>query len=430
MACSSSLGDTVHVCNTSQEVEVVPQSPQQSKVDVNKLKEMMEDALTLDENVQGDVKADIDPSFIWDSTRMFHERGLLLFFTTRIPVAVDVAHAINASVEKEVVDKVFYSGHGLFEVILNDNAIKLQLMEQQTIFLCGLMAHVFPWKPVKAMKEELLYKCRVWVELIDLPSFLRNSIGQVAKILGKLLYTLSIFAPNKNRICVMWNTSRPFPRTLGINVPNVGRIVIYLKWGSMAGSCFHCGNLGHYSKNCPTLKSEGVNLISVCPGSKILVPEEQVFGRPRNMPVTLNSHNNDVVRPPPTQGIGNKGKEITVEKHLHPVPSITLVKYNVYKRREGEGVAKDPLKKNGEDARKRAVDNDGFTHVTYKKALLRRKRNKFQSGYSVSPSDDANFAPTPEDHMADYYENMYIVLQHLASALAHLDSSHNAHSTS
>ncbi|KAH7285062.1 hypothetical protein KP509_33G010700 [Ceratopteris richardii] len=279
MASSSIVEGTVPLVNSSQVTDVIPQTPTHNDVDVSKLKRMMQEALTFDEGVQGDVKVDVDPSLIWESAMMFHEKGLLLFFTTRITLAVDVAHAINAKVEKDVVNKVFYSGNGLFEVIFNDNDVRSQFLEQQTVFLCGLMAHVFPWKPVKAMKEELLYKCPVRVELIDLPSFLWSNIGHVAKVLGKLLYTPSISAPNKNKICVLWNTSRPFPKTLGINIPNVGRIVIYLKWGSRAGSCFHCGNLGHYSKNCPTLKSERVNLIPTCPGSKILVPEEQVFGR-------------------------------------------------------------------------------------------------------------------------------------------------------
>ncbi|KAH7315998.1 hypothetical protein KP509_21G073700 [Ceratopteris richardii] len=244
--------------HASQLREVVPQTPLPNEVDFNKLKHMMEEALTHD--VHADLKFDADPFLIWDSALMFHERGLLLFFTTCIPLAVDVALAINASVEKDVADKVFYSGHGLFEVVFMDRNIRAQFLEQQTVFLCGLMAHVFPWKPIKAMKEELLYRCPMWVELIDLPSFLWACMGHIAKVLGKVLYT-PISAPNKNRICILWNTSRPFPKTLSINVPNVGRIVIYLKWGNMAGACFHCGNLGHYSKNCPSSKREVVNFL-------------------------------------------------------------------------------------------------------------------------------------------------------------------------
>ncbi|KAH7421205.1 hypothetical protein KP509_13G045400 [Ceratopteris richardii] len=296
----------------------VSQTQVSNQVDVGKLKGMMEDALTHDVSVQGDLSVEIDPSLIWESALMFHERGLLLFFIGRIPLAVDVAYAINMNVGNDVVDKVFYSGHGLFEVVLRDNNMKLQFLEQQTIFLCGLVAHVFPWKPVKAMKEELLYKCPVWVELVDLPSFLWTNIGNVAKVLGKVLYTPSISAPNKNRVCVLWNTSRPFPRTLGINVPNIGSIVIYLKWGNMAGSCFHCGNLGHYSKNCSSLKSDGVKLIPTCPGSKILVPEEQIFGKQRgysnvNAPSkTMHDHTS-----PLPQDYNRKGKEVIAEKQGH-----------------------------------------------------------------------------------------------------------------
>ncbi|KAH7280124.1 hypothetical protein KP509_37G053100 [Ceratopteris richardii] len=286
------------------------------------------------------------------------------------------------------------------------------------------MAHVFPWKLVKAMKEELLYKCPVWVELIDLPSFLWSNIGHVAKVLGKLLYTPSISAPNKNRVCVLWNTSRPFPKTLGINVPNVGRIVIYLKWGSMAGSCFHCGNLGHYSKNCPTLKSEGVNLIPTCPCNKILVLEEQVFGRQRTVPSIPHARNVGASRPLTAQAVNSNGKETVLEKQMHPTTPITPVKLNVYKRREGEGTSKHASVRDGEGVTKRVVDNEGFTSVSYKKALLRGKRSKFQSGYSASPTDDANFAPHSDDYMTEYYDNMDIVLQDLAPALTHMDSSH------
>ncbi|KAH7443792.1 hypothetical protein KP509_02G051000 [Ceratopteris richardii] len=391
------------VHHVSQPTEEVPQTPLPNEVDFNKLKCMMEEALTHDEEVHADLKVDVYPSLIWDSALMFHERGLLLFFTTHIPLEVDVALAINESVDKNVVDKVFYSGHGLFEVVFMDSNMRAQFLELQTIFLCGLMAHVFPWKPVKAMKEELLYKCPVWVELIDLPSFLWASIGHIAKVLGKVLYT-PIFALNKSGTCVLWNTSGSFPKTLGINVPNVGRIVIYLKWGYMAGACFHCGNLRHYSKNFPSLKI-GANLIPTCPGSKILVPEEQVFGKQKTFPSTnMQAWNSIASFPRTNQGYSGKGKECISEKQLHPAAPTTPAKRNVYRRREGEGTSKDaPVEKGGE-AGKRVMDNDGFTPVTYEKALLYGKRSKFQSCYSASPLDGANFAPHTSDFVTDCYE--------------------------
>ncbi|KAH7432766.1 hypothetical protein KP509_07G038900 [Ceratopteris richardii] len=320
---------------------VIPQTPLQKQIDIEKLKCMMEDALTHDVNIKGDLKVDIDPALIWESALMFHERGVLLFFTGRIPLAVDVAYAINANVGNDVVGKVFYFGHGLFEVIFNDNNINMQFLEQQTVFLCGLVAHVSPWKPVKAMKEELLFKCLVWVKLVDLPSFLWNNIGHVAKALGKVLYTPSISAPNKNRVCVLWNTSRPFPKTLSINIPSVGNIVIYLKWGNMAGSCFHCGNLGHYSKNCPSLKTDGVNLIPTYPGSKILVPEEQIFGKQKlsRQPAMPPKSAHDF-RSPDLQELSHKGKEVEGEKQNHHPARVTPVKLKFIR----EGRVKERVK--------------------------------------------------------------------------------------
>ncbi|KAH7288738.1 hypothetical protein KP509_31G039400 [Ceratopteris richardii] len=343
MASSLDMQDTQPLVNSGSNIVPQTQTPLVNAVDVDKLRGMMEDALTGDENVQGDIKVDVDLALIWESTLIFHDKGLLLFFTSRISLAADVAFAINANVGKDVIDKVVYSGHGLFEVIFNDNDVKLQFLEKETVFLCGLIAYVFPWKPVKAMKEELLYKCPVWVELVDLPSLWTN-IGNVAKVLGKVLYILAISAPNKNRICVLWNTSRPFPKTLDINVPSVGKIVIYLKWGNMACSCFHCGNLGHYSKNCPSLKTEGVNLIPTCPGSKILVPEEQIFGKQRVIPLNnVFAGNMSVPRPQTDQGFSLKGKEKVNERQVHPLAPVTLVKLNVYKRREDEGVSKEVM---------------------------------------------------------------------------------------
>lgn len=50
----------------------------------------------------------------------------------------------------------------------------------------GQVVHVFEWKPIKKIKEALLSQCLVWVEFIDLPSFLWLCIKEITASLGQL----------------------------------------------------------------------------------------------------------------------------------------------------------------------------------------------------------------------------------------------------
>ena len=85
--------------------------------------------------------------------------------------------------------------------------------------------HVLPWQPVRIIKDELLANCPVWVELVELPSFLWGSIKDIADSLRKVLFLPSINSANRNNVCVLWKVEDTFLETLEINV-GVGRIVI------------------------------------------------------------------------------------------------------------------------------------------------------------------------------------------------------------
>lgn len=342
--------------------------------DEDELKSVLADAFTSDPTVKGDRVVSILPQTAWNHMNIFRRRGLVLYFTGKLPIIAEIAMAIDAGFAYYAVDKIFYAGNGLFEVLFYVTEDRNKFLSTPTVLLHDQVVHVLPWQPVRLIKEELLTRCPVWVELIDLPSFLWGNIKEIASSLGKVLFSPSIISPNRNRVCVLWTAEEKFPETLEINL-GVGRIVIYLKWGSLSGACYHCGNLGHFTKNCPTLSDNKSPLIPAYPGSKIKVPVEQVFGRVRNVTVasTGSPPTASTVKPsvhphfsskPTYSGVTARGSAATTPHSSRTAPASGHL-----------GVK--PL-----DKGKRAIDSEGFTMVNNKRGQPRFKGRSFSSGYS------------------------------------------------
>lgn len=133
---------------------------------------------------------------------IFKISGLVLYFTGKLPVIKDIAMAIDAGFSYYAIDKNNYIGNGLFKVLFHIIEERDKFLSAPTVLLCNQVVHVMPWQPVRLIKEELLYNSPVWVELIDLPSFLWGSIKEIATSLGKVLFSPSINSPNRNRVCV------------------------------------------------------------------------------------------------------------------------------------------------------------------------------------------------------------------------------------
>lgn len=337
--------------------------------DEEELKSVLADAFTSDPAIKGDRVVNVRPEIAWNHMNIFRRRGLVLYFTGKLPVISEIAMAIDAGFQYYAVDKIFYAGNGLYEVLFYISEDRDTFLSTPTVLLNDQVTHVLPWQPVRLIKEELLTRCPVWVELIDLPSFLWGNIKELASSLGKVLFSPSINAPSRNRVCILWTAEEKFPETLEINL-GVGRIVIYLKWGSLSGACYHCGNLGHFSKNCPTISDSKSPLIPAYPGSKIKVPAEQVFGRTRTAPSpSAETPSNSSPRfggpvpPPPARptysgvaarGVSNAGSS----RHTTVNQARTM------------------------DKGKRLMDNEGFTLVTNKRGQPRAKGRTFSSGYS------------------------------------------------
>ena len=134
----------------------------------------------------------------------------MLYFTGRLPQIRDIAMDIDAGFGYYAVDKIFYAGNGLYKVLFHNPANRDLFLSTPTVLLKQQVVHVLPSQPVRIIKDELLTTCPVWVELVDLPSFLWGSIKDISASLGKVLFSPSINSSNRNKVCVLWKVEDKF----------------------------------------------------------------------------------------------------------------------------------------------------------------------------------------------------------------------------
>lgn len=89
-----------------------------------------------------------------------------------MPVISEITMAIDVGFEYYAVDKIFYIGNGLYEVLFHVAKDRDNFLSTPTVLLNAQVVHVLPWQLVRLIKEELLTNCPIWVEFKDLPSFL------------------------------------------------------------------------------------------------------------------------------------------------------------------------------------------------------------------------------------------------------------------
>ncbi|MCO5605541.1 hypothetical protein L7F22_059724 [Adiantum nelumboides] len=97
------------------------------------------------------------------------------------------------------------------------------------------------------MREEL-----PGLEVVNFPDYMREELPGLAASLGKVICSPRPTG-NINRFCILWDTDKPMPPSIAIEVENVGMGETYfdLKWGVFAGACFTCHKFGHLASECP-----------------------------------------------------------------------------------------------------------------------------------------------------------------------------------
>ncbi|KAI5073121.1 hypothetical protein GOP47_0011134 [Adiantum capillus-veneris] len=121
----------------------------------------LKDSLTTDPSIKGQDKVSMNSAKVWNQVIIFQTRVVVLYFTRNLPSIGEVAGFTDHGFRIIVVDKIFYSGSGLFEVLFFKTEDQKSFLSSSIVILYGQVVHVLQWQPIRTIKEELLSKCPI-----------------------------------------------------------------------------------------------------------------------------------------------------------------------------------------------------------------------------------------------------------------------------
>ena len=217
------------------------------------------------------VEVELPRKDILKAFSMFHDRGIICFFTGKIPIIDWVRQWLNAMVGRNSVEDVYKGPRGFFEVIFRTEEQRDRLLSRLPVFFNNNLVYIVPWRPLAEFEEILKQECPIWVEVECKFSFLWPIIQSVMEKLGKVIVAPNSKAHNRYRLCMLWNTTKKRPMWLNIKTEEMRSFRCQLHWGSFAGHCFKCGGLGHFMAEC---QQTPVVEVSDTPCNDIVVPNQ------------------------------------------------------------------------------------------------------------------------------------------------------------
>ena len=268
------------------------------------LHEILPDNIDIVANVEEDeiVEVEMPRREILKAFSMFHERGIICFFTGKNPLVNWVAQWLNAMIGRNSVEDVYKGPRGFFEVIFRTEEQRDRLLSRLPVFYNNNLVYIVPWRPLAEFQDILKQECPIWVEVECKFSFLWPIIQGVMEQLGKVIVAPNAKAYNRYRLCMLWNTTKKRPLWLNIKTEEMRSFRCQLHWGSFAGHCFRCGGLGHFMAECQqtpavevTNKSHDDELMpeSVLNVNEVLKSKEANVEKGKSV-VTLEHNDNDI----------------------------------------------------------------------------------------------------------------------------------------
>ncbi|MCO5576920.1 hypothetical protein L7F22_030741 [Adiantum nelumboides] len=131
------------------EASMPPLVSDKDMLSANVLSSCLTKALTTDPSIKGVHKVMLPAQSVMAHVSAFKTRAIVLYFIGKLLPLHKIAGFLDQGFKKAVVDKVFYNGSGLYEVLFFSFEAQKAFQQASTIILCGQVVHVFPWQPIK-----------------------------------------------------------------------------------------------------------------------------------------------------------------------------------------------------------------------------------------------------------------------------------------
>lgn len=112
--------------------------------DVTALNDVLQDDFMTNPTVKGDKATSLSPNVALQHMNVFCKRGLVFLFSSRLPRIQDIACMIDEGFGYYVVDKIFYTGNSLLEVLFLAQEDQDIVLSTPSMLLHGTVIHVMP----------------------------------------------------------------------------------------------------------------------------------------------------------------------------------------------------------------------------------------------------------------------------------------------
>ncbi|CAM6084773.1 unnamed protein product [Calypogeia fissa] len=195
------------------------------------------------------------------------EHAMICYFTDRAPLLHDFKDWIEYEMEARrgwPIKQIKFLGKNLFMVYFEEFIHREEALTLAPWFMENRFVYTFRWEPHFDVRLETYTLLPVWIEIPFRSIILEKCRKLVAGALGKILYYVQgdeISSFPHDRACILWDTCRPVPKSVKINLADGLAIWQPVTFRNIPYHCYKCRRKGHLARDCNQEKDEAATVI-------------------------------------------------------------------------------------------------------------------------------------------------------------------------